>query len=84
MPYLDQETSLRGLLERLPDVILIDSTGPLGPEEILRLLSEKLIFMNVHVIYVHNDDNTIEVYQRRSVVATRSADLVALVREAAV
>lgn len=80
MPYLDRETSLHSLLDQVPDIILLDGTCPLKPNDVLKLLSEQSALLNVRVIYVHDDNNTIEVYQRRSIVATHSADLVTLIR----
>lgn len=80
LPYLDRETSLHHLLKQVPDIILLDGSGPLGPDDVLKLLSKQTTLLNVRIIYVHDDDNRIEVFQRRSIVATHSADLVTLVR----
>jgi hypothetical protein len=80
IPYLDRETSLHHLLLQVPDIILIDGSGPLGPDDVLKMLSKRTALMDVRIIYIHDDDNMIEVFHRRSIVATHSTDLVALVR----
>jgi DNA-binding NarL/FixJ family response regulator len=80
IPYLDRETSVRRLLKHIPDIILLDGTGPLGPDELLKVLSKQAPLDDVRVIFVHDDDNLIEVFHRRSIVATHSTDLLALVR----
>ncbi len=78
--YADDATFLEDVSHMRPDVILLNAAGPLDSMRIFELLKDHPGLASLRVIVVRPDDNTIEEYERRSLTATRSADLVAVIR----
>ena len=78
--YTDDTTFLQDLSDIRPDVILLNETGALDSVRILELLKGLPTLATLRVIVVRSDDNMIDVYERRRVATTQSADLIATVR----
>ena len=61
-------------------MIVLDEASALDPVRIFGLLKDLLPRATLRVILLRPRDNTIDVYEKRRVIATRRADLLALVR----
>jgi DNA-binding NarL/FixJ family response regulator len=72
--FLDDVSTLR------PDVILLNEAGPLDSLRILELLENIPTLASLRVVTVRRDDNTIDMYERKRVVATHSSDFFDLIR----
>jgi hypothetical protein len=78
--YRDDSTFLQDVADARPDTILLNAEGPLDSRRILELLANVPTLAALRVIVVRPDDNTIDIYERQRIIATRSADLLALIR----
>ena len=78
--YADESTFLQDITELRPDVILLNEAGPLDSARILDLLQNLPTLAALRVIIVRPDDNRIDVYEKKQVLATHSDDLIALIR----
>ena len=78
--YADDATFLQDVTHARPDVILLNEDGPLDSARIFELLRDLPGLASLRVIIVRPDDNAIDLYERKQVIATQSDDLLALIR----
>lgn len=78
--YSDDTSFLQDVSDMRPDVILLNEAGPLDSLRILELLKNIPTLASLRVVTVRTEDNTIDLYERRRVVATHSNDLLDLIR----
>lgn len=78
--YSDDTSFLQDVSDMRPDVILLNEAGPLDSLRILELLKNIPTLASLRVVKVRTEDNTIDLYERRRVVATHSNDLLDLIR----
>ena len=80
MTFTTEATFLQDVSQARPDVILLDEGRPLDSQRILELLRAIPTLATLQVIVARPDDNTIDVYEKRSLVLTQRDDLLALIR----
>ena len=80
--YTGDRAFLRDLIRIRPDTILLNESGPVSAVRLLDLLKGLPGLASVRVIVVRTDGNTIDLYEKRSIVATQSSDLLSLIQPA--
>ena len=78
--YTEEAVLLQDIARICPDVIVLNETGPLASAQAFEMLEAVANGGNLSVIVVRSDNNTIDVYEKRSTTVTKSGDLLALVR----
>ena len=78
--YADGATFLEDVSQARPDVILLNENGPLDSARIFELLNGLPGLASLRLIIVRPDDNTIDMYEKKQVVATHIDDLLHLIR----
>lgn len=78
--FTEEDKFVQDVLRIHPDVILFHETGPLNQDRIFELLRAIPTTETLRVIILRSSNSTIDLYERRSVKAARSKDLLALVR----
>ena len=78
--YADDVSFLEDVSQARPDVILLNEDGPLDSVRIFELLNSLPGLASLRLIIVRPDDNTIDMYEKKQVVATHSDDLLHLIR----
>jgi DNA-binding NarL/FixJ family response regulator len=78
--YTNAAAFLQNISDARPDAILLEMNGPLDSRQILTMLASLPALAALRVIVVRPDDNNIEVFERRRVLARRSADLINTIR----
>jgi len=78
--YTNEEAFVRSVSLARPDIILLNETSPLVPSHVFELLESASDVTLPRVILVHAKDNTLDVYDKHSIVATRRSDLISLIR----
>lgn len=82
MHRVDDASVLQVLQERCPDVIVIAGDDRLDPIHVVRLLERVQASRCVRIILVHDDENTVNLYDRRQVTISRSHDVLNLIHRA--
>ncbi len=76
----DELTFLRNVLEIQPDVIVFNESGPLYLARIFELLMSLPFRSVIRIIVIRQNNDTIDLYERRQVIAYRHSDFAAFVR----
>jgi len=80
--YTGDPAFLRDLVRIRPDMILLNEAGPVNAARLFDLLANVPDLATLRVIVVRPDGNTIDLYEKRSIVATQSSDLLSLIQPA--
>lgn len=79
--YGDDASFLQDVSALRPDVILLNAEGPLDSTRILELLSGLPSLASLRLIVVRPDDNQIDMYEKKRVIAASRDDLLNLIRQ---
>jgi hypothetical protein len=80
LTYRDDAALLFDLIEMQPDIILLNEEGPLTPAHIYELLADWPFLDAARIIAIHLEDNWIDLYERKRILATQVSDLTGLIR----
>jgi len=76
----DETSFVQEVSSRRPDVVLLNEEGRLDSRRILELLGAVTALSALRVLIVRPDANTIDMYEKKQVVARQIDDLLSLIR----
>ena len=80
MVYTNHSALVEAIARIQPDAIILSQSEALTATEVLELLDNTPTPATLRIVVVHMDSNTIDLYQKKRIIATHRDDLVATIR----
>jgi hypothetical protein len=80
MAYTDDTTLQMTIAHLCPHVIIVNDNGPVDLARIFQMLANLVFHTALRIVVVRVDDNTIDIYDKKHIVARASDDLLNVIR----